>query len=143
MSKRFSKQTKEKARAKRAAGMTYVAIAKELGCSPACVRYWCDAQARYNNGGRVEEDWARKTHQQGYAEHAARLKQVGTDAGLIPEAEHQAMISLYAICKKLSKESGYPHEVDHIKPVHLGGEHRIWNLRIVPRYMNRTGRPQK
>lgn len=140
MAKRFSEQTKEKARAMRASGMTYIKIAEEIGCTAPCVRYWCDVNARANNGGKADENWVRKTYQEGYETHMSNLKRCGSASASISQAEHMAIISLYTACKKLSQESGYPHEVDHIKPVSKGGEHRIWNLRILPRHMNRRGR---
>jgi len=142
MAKRFSEETKEKGRAMRASGMTYVAIAKEIGCTAPCARLWCDEHARVENGGRAKEDWVRVSHQEGYKAHMDGLKRTGAKASDISDAEASAIISVYTTAKILSESSGYPHEVDHIVPVRKGGEHRIWNLRILPRYMNRTGRPK-
>lgn len=140
MAKRFSQETKEKARTMRASGMTYVDIAKGLGCTAPCARYWCDEQARVENGGRAKADWVRVSHKEGYRSHMDGLRRTGTSSNDIPEVEVSAIQGIYSLCTQLTKESGYPHEVDHIVPVSQGGEHRIWNLRIVPRFMNRTGR---
>ena len=123
MSKRFSKQAKEKAKAMRAAGMTYVAIAKELGCSPPCVRYWCDPKG-------YAEVWDR--------ESTRRAKKEASD-----RVDSQAMQLLFIAAREITETTGVPHDVDHIIPIHKGGEHTLSNLRIIPRWMNRTGAPVK
>ena len=143
MAKRFTQETKEKAKAMRASGMSYVAIAKEFGCTAPCARYWCDTQARINGGGRAELGWKRISSEQGYYNHKEGLKRCGQLASDLMPGEAEAIIAIYSTAKQLSDSSGYPHEVDHIVPVKDGGEHRIWNLRVVPRYMNRTGAPKK
>jgi len=43
----------------------------------------------------------------------------------------------YVLSKLLTKKTGIPHEVDHIKPLCAGGVHRHWNLSVVPRTVNR------
>lgn len=123
MSKRFSQQTKEKARAMRASGMTYVDIAKEIGCTAPCARYWCDA-------GAYAEAWNRAS--------ARRAKKQASD-----EVDSQAMQLLFQAAQSISDATGVPHEVDHIVPISKGGEHTLSNLRIIPRWMNRTGAPRK
>jgi len=120
MAKRFSQQTKEKARAMRASGMTYVDIAKEIGCSAPCARYWCDAQA-------YAEVWDK--------ENRRRAKKQASEA-----VDSQAMQILFQTAQAISDATGVPHEVDHIVPICKGGEHTLSNLRIIPRWMNRTGR---
>lgn len=142
MAKRFSSETKEKAKAMRAQGMSYVAIAEEIGCTSPCVRYWCDTQARVGNGGRADSEWKRVSKTSAYNNHYDGLRRTSTDCSELSRAERDAIIALYELARKISSETGEPYEVDHIKPVKDGGEHRIWNLRIVPRFMNRTGRPR-
>lgn len=105
----------------RASGMTYADIAKEVGCTPACVRYWCNSQA-------YAEVWDR--------ESARRAQKLISD-----EADSQAMQFLFQTAQAISDATGVPHEVDHIVPIREGGEHTLSNLRIIPRRFNRTGRP--
>jgi hypothetical protein len=124
MAKRFSQETKEKARAMRASGMTYVEIAGEIGCTAPCVRYWCDDGARE------------------LALAASSSWRCGQAYSELSEEERLGIESLYRTANKMSQGDLF-FEVDHITPVSKGGEHRIWNLRIIPRRMNRTGRPKK
>ena len=123
MAKRFSRETKEKARTMRASGMTYVDIAREIGCTAPCVRYWCDENA--------------------YAEVWNKFSQRRTKKRASDEVDREAMSFLFKAAQTISEETGVPHEVDHIIPIEKGGEHTISNLRIIPRWMNRTGRPKK
>lgn len=100
--------------------MTYVEIAREIGCTAPCARYWCDSKA-------YAEVWNR--------ESTRRAKKESSDA-----VDSEAMQILFQAAQTISDTTGVPHEVDHIVPICKGGEHRLWNLRIVPRHMNRTGR---
>ena len=65
-----------------------------------------------------------------------RLKKEASDA-----VDSQAMQILFQTAQAISDATGVPHEVDHIVPIHKGGEHTLSNLRIIPRWMNRSGRP--
>lgn len=53
---------------------------------------------------------------------------------------HKQILEIYAECKKVSLNTGTPHEVDHIIPL-MGdivcGLHVPWNLRIIPAKENR------
>lgn len=46
----------------------------------------------------------------------------------------------YRLAKLLSERDGEPYEIDHY-PVAIcnGGHHRLYNIRIVPRWVNRQG----
>lgn len=141
MAKRYSEETKEKARAMRASGMTYVDIAKEIGCTKPCVRFWCDENARALNHEKAlirYQDPENKDVMLATV-GARRCGQNYKDIG--PE-ERLGIEALYRTAREMSQGDLF-FEVDHIVPVSKGGEHRIWNLRIMPRHMNRTGRPRK
>lgn len=43
---------------------------------------------------------------------------------------------LYSFCQAISRGSGVPHHVDHVKPLSSGGAHRTSNLRIIPAAAN-------
>lgn len=56
-------------------------------------------------------------------------------------ADRQAMRILYREARRLTKETGIPHEVDHVIPLNnpiVCGLHVETNLRIVPRTINRS-----
>ena len=126
MAKRFSQATKEKARAMRLSGMTYVAIARELGCTPPCVRYWCDWKARAENHQRMAVNALTRSR---------RMDVV---------AEHSEIVTaLYSFVTQWNEKHGTGYEMDHIIPCHAGGDHTIENLRIVPQEKNRPGRPRR
>lgn len=126
MAKRFSRQTKEKARAMRASGATYAGIAREIGCTAACVRYWCDVKARAENNQRMTVNNQRRNHLMA-----------------VVEDDRPIMVALYAFVIQWNEDHGTYYEVDHIVPAHKGGKHKIDNLRILPMSTNRTGRPRK
>lgn len=49
----------------------------------------------------------------------------------LTSTEKQAIHALYERAKSLTKETGIPHHVDHIKPLAAGGEHHPDNLQIL------------
>jgi 5-methylcytosine-specific restriction endonuclease McrA len=57
----------------------------------------------------------------------------------IPEtADFEKIKEIYAECRKISKETGIPHEVDHIIPIAKGGLHHQDNLQIITQKENRS-----
>lgn len=58
-----------------------------------------------------------------------------------PWCEHAAIIRIYAESRRLSEETGIPHEVDHIIPIvnpKVCGLHCLANLRIITSTENKT-----
>ena len=125
MSKRFSQETKEKAREMRVSGMSYVNIAKEFGCSPSCVRFWCDWKARAENSQRMSVNVRNRKLKMKASPH-----------------NRDMIIALYTFVAQYNEQHGTTYQVDHIVPCHLGGEHSLENLRILPQELNNTGRPK-
>ena len=107
--------------------MTYVDIAAEFGCTAPCARYWCDDMARAENHQRMSVNSTGRTTE--------RMQVVHHDKEIIT--------ALYAFVIQYNEQHGTDYEVDHIIPAFKGGVHEITNLRILPRKMNRTGRPKK
>jgi hypothetical protein len=55
-------------------------------------------------------------------------------------ADRAAIVSIYNESARKSLETGIPHEVDHIWPIHgkgFVGLHVHWNLRVIPAVVNR------
>jgi len=84
---------------------------------------------RKNNPGKVNAKTAKR--------RAALLQR--TPPGLT--VEHWKQIeSFYVEAARLTKETGIPHEVDHIEPLQgkeVSGLHVPWNLRVIPKSTNR------
>jgi 5-methylcytosine-specific restriction endonuclease McrA len=53
------------------------------------------------------------------------------------DADFDIIKNIYAECRKLSLETGIPHEVDHIIPIAKGGLHHQDNLQIITMNENR------
>lgn len=57
---------------------------------------------------------------------------------LHPECSHNECIKVFELSRKISQETGMPHEVDHIIPMNLGGWHHHDNLQILPHKINES-----
>jgi 5-methylcytosine-specific restriction endonuclease McrA len=56
----------------------------------------------------------------------------------LPEtADFEQIKQIYAECRRISNETGIPHEVDHIIPIAKGGLHHQDNLQIITKEENR------
>lgn len=55
-----------------------------------------------------------------------------------PYANPKEIAKFYAEAKRLSIETGIPHEVDHIKPISKGGKHHEKNLQVITMTENRS-----
>jgi hypothetical protein len=54
-----------------------------------------------------------------------------------------ATLPFYSEARRLSRETGEPHQVDHVMPLALGGEHRPENLMVVSRAFNAAKRARE
>lgn len=55
---------------------------------------------------------------------------------LLPPAERKAIQELYLEAQHQTETTGVEHHVDHIWPLSVGGEHRMFNLQILPAVEN-------
>ena len=51
---------------------------------------------------------------------------------LLPPSERKAIQELYLEAQHQTETTGIEHHVDHIWPLSVGGEHRMFNLQIIP-----------
>lgn len=100
-------------------------------------RKWRAANASRQKEAQAR--WAKENASHVRAKVAARraMKNKAT-----PSFADLAVIeSIYEDARRLSKETGVPHEVDHIVPLKgrtVCGLHVSWNLRVVTRHVNRS-----
>lgn len=85
----------------------------------------------------------RKSRPGKYAAYCAKRraqKALASPPWLTPE-QYKEMESIYVEASRLTRETGIVHEVDHIEPLQgkkVKGLHVPWNLRVVPRLINRS-----
>lgn len=103
-------------------------------------------RAEYNllNKGRFTEyrkQWAKdnpgKVNAKTARRRAARRRAIPK---WLTKDHHLEMVVMYEEAARLTKETGIPHEVDHIVPLQgkeVSGLHVPWNLRIITRTENR------
>ena len=51
---------------------------------------------------------------------------------LLPPSEKKEMQELYLESQHLTETTGVEHHVDHLQPLSKGGEHRLFNLQVLP-----------
>lgn len=161
--KRFSpnwpEETKQRARDLREQGMSFNAIAKEIGCSPNSVRYWCDPKLAEDRNRRVreyyEDEENRKKHHEKMAEYAKERVAVDPEylmqtdqrrflrKRLIATGEYDILYELQSgycpICSDpLPKDykNGKLVHVDHKKPISHGGTNDLDNLQLTCAFCN-------
>jgi hypothetical protein len=103
-----------------------------------------DYRKKYDeeNRQRIKElsaQWARKNRAKKREGNARRrcLKLNATP----PWADLEAIRSIYAQCVEISRQTGIPHEVDHIVPLKgklVCGLHVPCNLQVIPQRLNRA-----
>ena len=88
---------------------------------------------RANNPDKFKSQWER-----GY-DPSRQAKYRANKRNQTPEDANFDMIKeIYAECKRISEETGIPHEVDHIIPIARDGLHHQDNLQILTAEENRS-----
>jgi len=72
----------------------------------------------------------------GYFADKARARQVSMNQWPCSEIEKLMIKYRYEDARRLSKETGIKHEVDHIWPLSKGGPHLPWNLQVITKAEN-------
>ena len=100
---------------------------------------------RFANPEKIKlngRNWAKNNKGKRNAQTMRRIaaKKQATPKWLSPE-DHEKINQFYILASEITKESGIPHEVDHIVPLQgkeVRGLHVPWNLQILPRSQNRS-----
>jgi hypothetical protein len=71
-----------------------------------------------------------------YKQHYKSRRREATPVDLSLEQKREIW-AIYRECRRISKETGVPHEVDHIFPLAKGGRHIASNLQIITAEENR------
>lgn len=84
-------------------------------------------------------EWGKKNPEKVRAKRA--IRRLAQKAACPEWADRDAISAVYAEAVRLSKETGTPHEVDHIVPIRgktVCGLHVHWNLRAIPASENHS-----
>ena len=73
--------------------------------------------------------WVEKNRHKVNAYAASRRSKIASFP--LSSIEKMMVENIYEDCQRISKETGIPHQVDHIIPISKGGPHHPWNLRII------------
>ncbi len=99
------------------------------------------AQTKYNRSAKRRASQARydATHKDVLYARSAKNRARRANAYVpVSDEEQRAIEALYAEARRLSRETGIPHDVDHIQPIIKGGLHVLSNLQILTASENRS-----
>ena len=99
-------------------------------CKSCCIKY---QQAR-RAADKKKFDGHMKTDRA--AARRAAVNAVERGASISSIYDLDVATPIYAKARRLSVETGIPHEVDHIKPIAAGGLHCYTNLQVLTREEN-------
>ena len=99
------------------------------------MREWHESNKEhvYNYNKQYRKENAAKIYAQDSAHHA-RSKGAAMP---VSEIEKLMVKYLYEDARRITRETGVKHEVDHIIPLSKGGPHLPWNLRVITAKENR------
>lgn len=115
----------------------YSNLDKARGIARDSMRNW-----RIQNPDKVKEKDARSYRRQyerdpEYFAQKALVRQGRMKSFPMSSIERMMCNNYYKEARRLTKETGIKHEVDHIWPLSRGGPHLPWNLRVITAEENR------
>lgn len=91
---------------------------------------------RANNPEKHQKQWL--DPDKAHIRNARAAKRRAKKRNQTPDdADFEKIKLIYEECKRISEETGIPHEVDHIIPISKGGLHHQDNLQIISMKENR------
>ena len=69
-----------------------------------------------------------------------RARKIQRTPPWLSKEHHDSMLEMYELSRKITKDTGVKHDVDHIIPLNgknVSGLHVPWNLQIIPAHENR------
>jgi len=91
---------------------------------------------RANNPDKLKAQRLRSYERHGAA-NSAKYRAAKRNA-VTEDSDFEIIKKIYEKCKRVSEETGIPHDVDHIVPISKGGLHHQDNLRIITSSENRS-----
>lgn len=150
MNRRIPAELRTQVEVALACGVPGRTIVSVFGVSRTTQRCWCKmgfkekelaANRRYkqNNPEKVKQYQKRAyaKHRHIFIEHAT-IREGRMAKWPCSEIERLMIKYRYEDARRLSKETGIKHEVDHIWPLSKGGPHLPWNLQVLTKEENRT-----
>jgi len=92
-----------------------------------------DTKYRKNNKKSIassNKKWGKKKGKGYFAQIASKRRGIKANA-VLPSTDFKKIEKMHRQCRKLSKETGIEHHVDHIIAMAIGGAHHQDNLRII------------
>ena len=105
-------------------------ISPRITTSGTCSKCNRESNRHHHQSLREQIEWrARKGHKQVWNKC---LREGQLPVGV----NEEEVYAFYLDCQQQTEDTGAAHEVDHIKPLSMGGKHRPENLRVVNRIHN-------
>ena len=96
------------------------------------VRRW-----RENNYDKFQQQWLREPAEKKNSRAAKRRARKLNQTPDLTQSQKDLIMGYYLEAKRLTEETGIPHEVDHIIPICKGGLHHPDNLQVLTKEENR------
>lgn len=100
------------------------------------LKWYAKNEERVKEANRKRNKKRYKENPEQYIERSTVRRRIINGFELSAE-EKRKCLEIRKEARRLTLETGIPHEVDHIWPISRGGPHAPWNLRVITRDENR------